>query len=62
MYTLIKKVEEFLQLIKKEDLVNKIIPFFELNELQSTKQYSFLRFKKALYIFINNKPLLPNHF
>lgn len=47
---------------KKEDLKNKIIPFFELNELQSTKQNSFLRFKKALYICINNKPLLPNHF
>jgi LAGLIDADG endonuclease len=47
---------------KKEDLEKKIIPFFELNELQSTKQYSFLRFKKALNICINNKPLLPNHF
>jgi len=46
----------------KEDLEKKIIPFFELNELQSTKQHSFLRFKKALYICINNKPLLPNKF
>jgi intein-encoded DNA endonuclease-like protein len=47
---------------KKEDLVKKIIPFFELNELQSIKQYSFLHFKKALKICINNKPLLLSHF
>lgn len=45
----------------KKDLFNKIIPFFEENELQTIKKYSFLKFKKALDICINNKPLLPNH-
>lgn len=41
----------------KKDLANKIIPFFDSNELQTIKQISFLRFKKALNICINNKPL-----
>ena len=42
----------------KKDLINKIIPFYEINELQTIKRFSFLRFKKALDISINNKPLL----
>lgn len=45
----------------KKDLYNKIIPFFEVNELQTIKKYSFFRFKKALNICLNNKPLLPEH-
>lgn len=45
----------------KKDLVNKIIPFFELNKLQTIKKYSFLRFKKGLEICITNKPLLNTH-
>lgn len=43
----------------KKDLMNKIIPFFEINQLQTIKQFSFLRFKKALDISTTNKPLLP---
>jgi hypothetical protein len=46
----------------KEELVKKIIPFFETNQLQSVKKHSFLRFKRALEICINNKPLLPYHY
>jgi hypothetical protein len=45
----------------KKDLISKIIPFFEVNELQTIKKYSFLRFKKALQICIENKPLLRKH-
>jgi hypothetical protein len=45
----------------KKDLVNKIIPFFENNELQTVKKYSFFRFKKALEICIKNKPLLASN-
>jgi len=45
----------------KKDLINIIIPFFEVNELQTIKKYSFLRFKKALEICITNKPLLKSH-
>ena len=41
----------------KKDLINKIIPFFEVNNLQTIKRFSFLRFKKALDISIRNKPL-----
>jgi hypothetical protein len=40
----------------------KIIPFFETNQLQSIKKHSFLRFKRALEICLNNKPLLPSHY
>lgn len=36
----------------KKDLMNKIIPFFETNKLQTIKWFSFLRFKKALDISI----------
>ena len=46
----------------KEELENKIIPFFETNQLQSIKKHSFLRFKRALEICTNNKPLLPEHY
>jgi hypothetical protein len=45
----------------RKDIENKIIPFFNLNKLQTIKQYSFLRFTKALNICKINKPLLPNH-
>lgn len=45
----------------KIDLIEKIIPFFEENKLQTIKQYSFLNFKKILNIVLNNKPLLQNH-
>jgi hypothetical protein len=45
----------------KKDLVNKIIPFFEVNELQTIKKHSFFRFKKALEICTINKPLLSSH-
>lgn len=45
----------------RKDLVNKIIPFFEVNELQTIKRFSFLRFKKALDISIKNKPLSSNN-
>lgn len=41
----------------KVDLNEKLIPFFEKNKLQSIKQQSFLRFKKALGICLENKPL-----
>ena len=46
----------------KKDLENKIIPFFSDYKLQTIKQYSFLSFKHALNICVNNKPLLENHF
>ena len=42
----------------KTDLANKIIPFFESNELQTIKKFSFYKFKKALEICMMNKPLL----
>jgi len=45
----------------KKDLIDKIIPFFEVNELQTIKRFSFLRFKKALNISIKNKPLSNNN-
>jgi len=45
-----------------QDLLTKIIPFFELNELQTIKKLSFYKFKKALEIFMTNKPLLNRHF
>lgn len=45
----------------RNDIINKIIPFFESNKLQTIKQYSFLKFKKALEICTNNKPLLQNN-
>jgi hypothetical protein len=43
----------------KKNLINKIIPFFELNELQTIKKNYFLRFKKVLEICTKNKTLLP---
>lgn len=46
---------------KKKELRDNIIPFFEANELQTIKKHSFLRFKKALKICIDNKPLQPIH-
>jgi len=46
----------------RKDLQSKIIPFFENNELQTIKNYSFLRFKKALDICLNNKVLMPIHY
>jgi hypothetical protein len=46
----------------RKELQSKIIPFFENNELQTIKKYSFLRFKKALDICLNNKVLMPIHF
>lgn len=46
----------------KKDLAEKIIPFFEKNELQTIKQYSFLKFKKVFNIFKNNKIISPEHF
>ena len=45
----------------KKDLIEKIIPFFEKNKLQTIKQYSFLNFQKILNIVLNNKPMLKNH-
>lgn len=45
----------------KKDLLEKIIPFFEVNELQTIKQTSFLNFKKALAICLDNKPLQEIH-
>jgi len=45
----------------KKDLINKIIPFFEFNKLQSVKKHSFYRFKKALEICTINKPLLSSN-
>ena len=45
----------------KNDLINKIIPFFEKNELQTIKQQSYLRFKKALDICLHNKFLSLNN-
>lgn len=45
----------------KKDLLEKILPFFEVNELQTIKQVSFLNFKKALNICLNNKPLQQIH-
>lgn len=45
----------------KKELMDYIIPFFEANELQTIKKHSFLRFKKALKICIDNKPLQPIH-
>jgi len=45
----------------RKDLGNKILPFFETNKLQTIKQLSFLRWKKALNICLNNKPLLTKH-
>jgi len=46
---------------QKKDLTEKILPFFETNKLQTIKQLSFLRWKKALNICYNNKPLLNEH-
>jgi len=46
---------------KKQDLADKILPFFETNKLQTIKQLSFLRWKKAFNIYYNNKPLLNEH-
>jgi hypothetical protein len=45
----------------KQDLATKIIPFFESNELQTIKNLSFIKFKKALEICMFNKPLLSHH-
>jgi len=45
---------------RQKDLVDKIIPFFEINQLQTIKNLSFLRWKKALNIYYN-KPLLTKH-
>ena len=45
----------------RNDIINKIIPFFESNKLQTIKQHSFLKFKKAIDICTNNKPLLQNN-
>jgi len=46
---------------KQKDLLEKIIPFFEVNELQTIKQTSFFNFQKALHICVNNKPLQEIH-
>lgn len=45
----------------KQDLQEKIIPFFEEHKLQTIKKFSFLRFKRALEICKSNKYLLENH-
>ena len=45
----------------KKDLLNKIVPFFEINKLQTIKKHSFNKFKEALDICINNKPFSPNN-
>lgn len=45
----------------KKEIEDKIIPFFNLNKLQTIKKYSFLNFQKAFNIAINNKPLLNTH-
>ena len=45
----------------KQDLATKIIPFFESNKLQTIKNLSFSKFKKALEICMSNKPLQSNH-
>jgi hypothetical protein len=47
---------------KRKDLAEKILPFFENSKLQTIKQLSFLRWKKALTIFIENKNLNVTHF
>ena len=38
----------------KNDLINKIIPFFEKNELQTIKQQSYLRFN--IFYFLRTYP------
>lgn len=43
----------------KKDLLNKIIPFFENNELQTIKKHSFNKFKKALKL-CTSQNLLPS--
>ena len=40
----------------KQDLATKIVPFFESNELQTIKKYSFERFSRAILI-ANNKEI-----
>lgn len=45
----------------KQDLATKIIPFFESNRLQTIKNLSFSKFKKALEICMSNKPLQSSH-
>ena len=45
----------------KQEIATKIIPFFESNELQTIKKFSFIKFKKALDICLANKPLHRYH-
>lgn len=41
---------------RREDLINIILPFFNKNELQTIKKYSFERFSRAILI-ANNKEI-----
>ncbi len=50
-YTRISRPKEsFYSVTNRKDLVEKIVPFFEKNGLQTIKKHSFLRFKKVLNI------------
>ena len=50
-YTRISRPKEsFYSVTNRKDLVEKIVPFFEENGLQTIKKRSFLRFKKVLNI------------
>jgi len=53
--------DAFYVVTNKKDLAEKIIPFFDKNELQTIKQYSFLKFKKVFNIFKDNKIISPEH-
>lgn len=57
-YTRISRPKESLYSVSnRKDLVEKIVPFFEENKLQTIKQHSFLRFKKVLNICMKKNPL-----
>ena len=49
--------ESLYSVSNRKDLVEKIVPFFEENKLQTIKQHSFLRFKKVLNICMKKNPL-----